>query len=210
MTREYRRSAPQTAQKAQDQARREASPAMSSRSFGASRSMHDPRDLRGTGLDAPTPLEAKERTVPMCGVGDATAVTGKAVMPEATGSAEAWEASQVTDAERAEHDRLHNARMEILEMGARPRRVARGLAAWRSKQAIEYATGALPNSAEERTADRAALLALFMDALKQSHYERDAELVAHFESVAAEAERHLAERHSYQARVKLAAVIAGF
>lgn len=212
MRRVYKRSAPQTAQRAQDQAKRNGEGATVSRALSLNPSMHDPRDLRGTGLDALTPLEAKSRdghAVALRSVGDVTAETGKAVMPDASGTEEAWETWQVTDAEREEHDRLHNARIEILEIGARPRRITRGLAAWRSKHSIEQATGALPNTTEERTADKAALLSLFMDALKQSHYERG-DRVGHFEAIAAEAERQLAKRHDYHPRLKLAAIIAAF
>jgi hypothetical protein len=218
MTREYRRSAPQTAQRAQDQARRNgnASPPMTApRTFAANPLMHDVRDLASTGLDEPTPMELRARNgqqIEMRRVGDVTEETGPSVMPDASAghTPEQWESSQVTDADLARENQITMARMEILEIGARPRRIARNLAAWRQKQAIENATGALPNSTEEKAADKSALLSLFMDSLKAAAYERDAERVAHFESVAAEAESALAERHGYHPRVKLAAIIADF
>lgn len=215
----YKRSAPQTAQRAQDQSKQgNASPPTTAlRTFAANRHMHDARDLAAAGLDSPTPMELRARDgqgVEMRRVGDVTEQTGTAVMPDASAGHdwEQWQAvaSQMTDAALAHENQITMARMEILEIGARPRRVARNLAAWRSRQAIEEATGAVANCAEEKAADKKFLLALFMDALTESHYQRSEVKAEEYKAIAAEAESHLAARHAYHPRVKLAAIIAGF
>lgn len=168
---------------------------------------YDWRDLEGSYLDLPTEFE-KRSDVHMASFGKdspgdfSNPTTTHGVMPAPSPFPAEWQsqASPELDALRLEHDRTINARFDLLNIYAQPRRIERDRKLAESRDALAKATGqTAPLTGEAKAADLRLRLRLYFDTIANLEGLRDE--VQTVEIARAQAtESHLLAVHAYNAR----------